>query len=109
MRALFVRRLGARSVEEAVVRDLSDDGACIATELALPPGAQIYIGLFLRGSGGTPVVARAAIAWAKHDREGAIHIAGLAFIHAGAAQGKAIDALRDYLALRRAELALAED
>ena len=108
MPALLVRRLGSPDIEEAIVRDLGGGGACLATEISVPVGSEIYVGFFLGGAGEAPVVAKAAVAWAKRDRESVVHTLGLVFVHAGAAQRQAIETLRDFLARRQAALAASE-
>lgn len=100
--ALFVREMGDPDIQMAHVRNLSDGGACALADEAPPVGAQIYVGFFLRGFGGVPVIARMRVAWTKP--EGHSHVVGLAFFADGPAQRDSIERMRDYLAARRREL-----
>lgn len=100
--ALLVRELGEPDIHAATVRDLSDGGARVVAEVPLPVGAVLYVGFFLRGFGGLPLVAKVRIAWTKPGGEG--HMVGLAFLADGPAQRESVERMRDYLAARRREL-----
>jgi hypothetical protein len=65
-------------------------------------GTKIYVGLFLRGFGGVPVIARMRVAWTKPADEG--HLVGLSFLAEGGAQRDSVERMRGYLAERRREL-----
>jgi hypothetical protein len=98
--ALFVRDLGASDVWSGRVVNLSEGGACLLTEQPVTPGTELYVGLFLEGLGGLPLITMGTVVWSR-PAEGTL---GLAFVRAGAAQRHAIEQLREHLARRRREL-----
>ncbi len=100
--ALFAREIGDPDISVAQVRNLSDGGACAVVEEAPRVGSELYVGFFLRGVGGVPVIARMRIAWTKPMGSG--HLVGLSFRADGPAQRDSVERMRDYLAVRRREL-----
>jgi hypothetical protein len=103
--ALLAREPGDPGIEAAMVRNLSDGGACAAAHVAPPVGTEIYVGFFLEGFGGVPIIARMHVAWTKPS--GDAHLIGLSYRKAeGPAQREAIARMREYLARRRDLLAV---
>lgn len=101
--ALLVRELGDPDIHAATVRDLGDGGARAVAEVPLPVGAVLYVGFFLQGFGGLPLIAKVRIAWTRPGDGG--HMVGLAFLSGGPAQRDSVERMRDYLAAKRRELA----
>lgn len=99
---LLVRELGDPEIRQATVRDLGDGGACAIVDAVIGVGTQLYVGFFLAGFGGLPLIAKVRVAWTKPDAGG--HALGLAFLADGPAQRDSIERMRDYLAARRREL-----
>jgi hypothetical protein len=100
--ALLAREPGDPDIQAAMIRNLSDGGACAAAHVAPAVGTEIYIGFFLEGFGGVPIIAKARVAWTKPM--GDIHFIGLSYRAEGPAQRDAVARMRDYLASRRREL-----
>jgi len=100
--ALFVKEIGDPDIRPARVRNLSGGGACAHAETAPPVGSELYVGFFLQGFGGLPVIARMRVAWTRPEGEG--HLVGLAFHADGPAQRVSVERMRDYIAARRREL-----
>lgn len=100
--ALFAREIGDPDIQVAQVRNLSDGGACAAVDVAPEIGAKIYVGFFLRGFGGVPVIARMRVAWTKPGDGGTL--VGLSFLADGPAQRDSVERIRDHVAVRRREL-----
>jgi hypothetical protein len=100
--ALFAKEIGDPDIQVAQVVNLSGGGACAT--VATPPavGAPIYVGFFLAGFSGVPVIARMRVAWTR--REGLGHLVGLAFLTDGPAQRQSVERMRDYLTVRRKEM-----
>jgi PilZ domain len=100
--ALLAREPGDPDIQAAMVRNLSDGGACAAAHVAPPVGAEIYVGFFLEGFGGVPIIARMRVAWTRPSGEN--HLVGLSYRPAeGPAQREAVERIREYLAARRRE------
>lgn len=102
--ALLVRELGDPDIRAATVVDLGDGGARAVAGAPLPVGAVLYVGFFLQGFGGLPLIAEVRIAWTRPGRWG--HLVGLAFLADGPAQRESVERMRDYLARKRLELAV---
>jgi hypothetical protein len=100
--ALFAKEIGDPDIQVARVVNLSGGGACATAEEAPPVGSAIYVGFFLAGLSGVPVIARMRVAWTR--REGPAHVVGLAFLSDGPAQRDSVERMRDYLEARRREL-----
>jgi hypothetical protein len=100
--ALFAKDIGDPDIQVAQVVNLSGGGACATVETAPPVGAAIYVGFFLAGIGGVPVIARMRVAWTKRDGLG--HVVGLAFMADGPAQRDSVERMRDYISARRRAL-----
>jgi hypothetical protein len=102
--ALFVRELGDSDVWTGRVVNLSEGGACLITEEPVAVGTQLYVGLFLDGFGGLPVIAMGKVIWVNLEDS----TVGLAFAQAGPAQRHSVEQLRDYLAGKRREMLSAQ-
>jgi len=100
--ALLAREPGDPEIQAAMVRNLSDGGACAATQAAPPVGTEIYIGFFLEGFGGVPIIAKVRVAWTKPSGGG--HLVGLSYRGETPAQRDSVAKMREYLASRRREL-----
>lgn len=100
--ALFAKEIGDPDIQAARVVNLSGGGACATAEAPPPVGSAIYVGFFLAGFSGVPVIARMRVAWTRRDGLG--HLVGLAFMTDGPAQRDSVERMRDYLAARRHEL-----
>ncbi|HEX5139110.1 MAG TPA: PilZ domain-containing protein [Planctomycetota bacterium] len=100
--ALLAREPGDPEVQAAMVRNLSDGGACAAAHVAPMVGSEIYVGFFLEGFGGVPIIAKARVAWTKPSGGG--HLVGLSYRGESPAQREAVAKMRAYLASRRREL-----
>lgn len=99
LQALFVRELGSSDIEPAEVRNLSDGGACVVADIALPVGVELYVGFFVDGPESSPLITRARVAWAKALKHA--HAMGLSFVASGPAQRHSVETLRDFIAARR--------
>ena len=97
--ALFAKEIGDPDLLAAQVVNLSGGGACARADSAPAVGSSIYVGFFLAGISGVPVIARMRVAWTR--REGLGHLVGLAFLTDGPAQRDSVERMRDYLASRR--------
>jgi len=100
--AVFARDVGDAEIQTAKVRNLSEGGACACVRNAPALGTELFVGFFLRGFGGTPLIARMRVAWTRPDDAG--HLVGLSFIAESPAARDAVLRMRDYLAVRRREL-----
>jgi hypothetical protein len=101
--ALLARAPGDPEIEAAMVRNLSDGGACACARVSIPVGSEIYVGFFLEGFGGVPIIARMRVAWTKPSGDEFLH--GLSYRSAdGPAQRDAVARMREYLGARRREL-----
>jgi hypothetical protein len=98
--ALFVREPGDSDVWTGYVVNLSEGGACLVTDQPIAPGTDIYVGFFLEGFGGLPIIAMGKVIWANAEES----TVGLAFSQAGPAQRVSVERLRDSLAAKRREL-----
>jgi hypothetical protein len=96
---LLTRSLYDGEVHAIRVRDLGDGGACAVTDFDPEVGTEFYAGFFLKGFGGTPIIARVRIAWTRP--EATEHAMGLEFLCEGPAQVDSVLRIRDYLAMRR--------
>jgi hypothetical protein len=101
--ALLAREPGDPEIQAAMVRNLSDGGACASARVAPPVGAEIYVGFFLDGFGGVPIIARMRVAWTRASGED--QLIGLSYRKPeGPAQREAVVRMSEYLAARRREL-----
>jgi hypothetical protein len=103
--ALFARGIGDPDIRAATVLDLSDGGVRVTTATPLQVGTRIYVGFFLQGFGGVPLVAKMRVAWTMP--EGGVHMIGLAFLPDGGAQRDSVERMREHLAARRREMVAA--
>jgi len=101
--AVLARDPGDPDFQAAKVRNLSEGGACASVRKAPALGTDLFVGFFLRGFGGTPLIARMRVAWTKPAEDGG-HLVGLSFLAEGPAAREAVLRMRDYLAVRRREL-----
>ena len=101
LQAVLVGEGRGTTMRGAKVRDLSEGGACIELDGALPVGAETYVGFFLKDEA-QPLVAVARVVWSRPEGSG--HLLGLQFAHGGAAQHAAIARLSEYLDTRRLHL-----
>jgi hypothetical protein len=98
--ALFVPHMGSSDVWAGSVVNLSEGGACLATDRPIRKGAELYVGFFLQGFGGLPLIAMGTVVWADTKAK----TVGLTFASVGAAQRASVEELRDFLAAKRREL-----
>lgn len=100
--ALFARDLADPDIQAAEVKNLSEGGACASVRTPPAVGAEFYVGFFLQGFGGMPLIARMRVMWTRPD--GDMHLVGLSFLADGLAQRDALQRMREYLAARRREI-----
>jgi len=101
LQAILVGGPRGTAMRGARVRDLSEGGACIELEGALPVGTETYVGFFLKDES-RPLVAVARVVWSRAEGRG--HLMGVQFSTETAAQRTAIARLGEYLEARRLEL-----
>lgn len=101
LQAVLVGEGRGTTMRAAKVRDLSEGGACIELDGALPVGSETYVGFFLKDEA-QPLVAVARVVWSRAKGSG--HLLGVQFANSGAAQRAAIARLAEYLNARRLHL-----